>query len=165
MKIRQEQDCDIEAIRQVTKAAFAGAMHASGTEAPIFDALREANALALSLVAILDGELVGHVALSPVTIDGRSGSWFGLGPVSVRPDLQGQEIGSKLIREGLRRLRETGAGGCVVLGEPGYYGRFGFRREESLHYDGAPPEYFMTQAWDGPVPTGRVEYHPAFEGS
>ena len=100
MKIRQEQDCDIEAIRQVTKAAFAGALHASGTEATIIDALREANALALSLVAILDGELVGHVALSPVTIDGRSGSWFGLGPVSVRPDLQGQEIGSTLIREG-----------------------------------------------------------------
>lgn len=165
MRIRNERPQDIGAIRSLTQAAFADAPHSSGTEAAIVEALRDAGALTLSLVAVADGDPVGHVAFSPVTIGGSPGSWFGLGPVSVRPDLQRQGIGGALIREGLRRLREMGAGGCVVLGDPDYYQRFGFRREEALYYEGAPAAYFMALAMSGRIPAGAVEYHPAFEAS
>lgn len=104
MEIRQERPEDIEGIRQITKAAFEPIEHSSQTEAAIVDALRSAGALTVSLVAVADGEIVGHVAFSPVTIDGADKGWYDLGPVSVRPDRQKEGIGGALIREGLARL-------------------------------------------------------------
>lgn len=161
MRIREESAGDAAAIRQVTTAAFAGVAHSSGTEGDIVDALRASGALTLSLVAEDGGVILGHAALSPVTIGGAQG-WFGLGPVSVRPDRQGEGIGAALVREGLSRLRASGAQGCVVLGDPGYYERFGFRADPQLRFEGAPPEYFMRLTCQGRTPSGRVTYHPAF---
>lgn len=126
MEIRLETPADMAAIRQITLDAFAGAEHSSGTEGAIIDGLRAAGTLTLSLVAMEDGRIIGHAAFSPVAIAGRDAGWFGLGPVSVRPDRQGKGTGAALIREGLSRLRDMGAEGCVVLGDPGYYGRLGF---------------------------------------
>ncbi len=157
--IRPERPGDAAAIRAVTAAAFAGAPHASGTEAAIVDALRDAGALSLSLVAIEAGKVAGHVAFSPVTIAGREAGWLGLGPASVRPDLQRRGIGSALIRAG---LDQSAAAGCVVLGDPGYYARFGFVPDPGLTYAGAPPAYFVALPLAGPVPRGAVAYHPAF---
>lgn len=162
MWIRTETAADHDAIRRVTEAAFAGAEHASGTEARIVDALREARALRLSLVADIDGRIAGHVALSPVALDDGTGGWYGLGPVAVDPRDQRHGVGGALIRAALAELPALGARGCVVLGDPGYYTRFGFRQHTTLRYPEAPPEYFMALSPDGTVPQARVAYHPAF---
>ncbi|MEK1893257.1 MAG: N-acetyltransferase [Rhizobium sp.] len=165
MEIRPEQPSDITAIRQITKAAFAPMEYSGQTEAEIVDALREASALTVSLVAVQDGAVVGHLAFSPVAIDGQDRGWYGLGPVSVRPDRQKEGIGSKLIRDGLSRLADVGARGCVVLGDPGYYTRFGFQNEANLIFEAAPAEYFMHLAFDGHTPAGKVSYHDGFNAA
>src|SRR5690606_24838883 len=162
--IREATRGDVMAIRQVIERAFASALHASGTEAAIVDGLRGAGKLALSLVAMDGAEIVGHVAFSPVAIGGHRG-WFGLGPVAVLPRLQRHGIGSALVREGLDRLQLAGASGCVVLGEPGYYRRFGFRHEAALRLAGVPAEYFMALPLAGTIPAGDVRYHAAFDAS
>ncbi|MBS0505082.1 MAG: N-acetyltransferase [Proteobacteria bacterium] len=163
MEIRDERPADAAAIRAVVTAAFATAPHSSGTEAAIVDALREAGALTLSLVAEEDGEVVGHIAFSPVMADGSEGGWYGLGPVSVRPDFQTKGIGQALVRVGLERLKESGAFGCVVLGDPAYYARFGFLNDPALRYPGVPPEYFQMLIFAGARPSGDVSYHAAFD--
>jgi putative acetyltransferase len=127
----------------VTIAAFLHAPHTSHTEQFIVAALRKSGQLTVSLVANADGAVVGHVAISPVSISDGASGWYGLGPISVAPEYQRGGIGSRLMREALRALREHGASGCVVLGEPEYYGRFGFRVDLSLSLPGVPPEYFQ----------------------
>ena len=163
MEIRAERPEDAEAIRQVTAAAFAPMPYSAGTEPRIVDALRDAGALTLSLVAEREGRVVGHIAFSPVLIDGQASGWYGLGPVSVAPALQRQGIGDALIREGLQRLKDLGAGGCVLLGDPGYYARFGFETDPRLTYAGGPAEDFQRLTLREPQPTGDVSYHPAFD--
>src|SRR5262245_34889812 len=122
MNIRPETPGDYEAITQVTLAAFTSASY-NPTEHLIILALREAGALSLSLVADLDGSVVGHVAFSAVTINGEYIDWYGLGPISVQPELQKQGIGSQLIQVGLSNIHALGAKGCVLLGSPIYYQR------------------------------------------
>lgn len=162
--IRDETPTDAAAIRALTEAAFRDAPHSEHREQDIVDALRAAGALSVSLVAEVDGMAVGHVAASPVTIDERTGAWFGLGPVSVHPKWQRQGIGSGLIHAVLQRLADTGSQGCVVLGEPAYYARFGFRATDDLVLPGVPPAYFQALVWTGPMPAGTVAYHAAFAG-
>ncbi len=165
MEIRPEQPSDIATIREITKAAFAPMAYSSQTEAEIVDALRKADALAISLVAIDKDAVIGHVAFSPVTIEGRNLGWYGLGPVSVRPDRQKQGIGGNLIRQGLSQLKEMGAMGCIVLGDPGYYKHFGFENDDALIFEGVPAEYFMRLRLDGPLPAGKVNYHDGFNAT
>ena len=162
MEIRPETSADASAISALVEAAFATADHSDGTEAVIVERLRETDALTISLVAIEDSEIVGHVALSQITVDGDDPRWLGLGPVAVRPDRQRKGIGDALIREALERAMKLGAKGCVVLGEPGYYGRFGFRSCPQLRYPGPPPEYFQALPFAEEVPSGEVAYHSAF---
>jgi len=163
MRVRPEQPEDIADIRYVTEAAFLPMQHSSGTEADIIDALRAANVLTISLVAIEDEELVGHVAFSPVTIDMEPEGWYGLGPIAVRPDFQREGVGDELIRKGLKQLEALGAQGCVVLGDPDYYVRFGFEAVPGLVLPGVPPEYFQCLAFGGlKAPHGTVAYHAAF---
>ncbi|MBL8102071.1 MAG: N-acetyltransferase [Anaerolineales bacterium] len=161
--IRSENPTDIESIEQVTLAAFTGKFSDNPTEHLIVNGLRDAGALSLSLIAEVNGKIVGHVAFSQVTINGKNLSWYGLGPISVLPELQKQGIGSKLINEGLSAIRTIGAQGCVLEGSPVYYQRFGFRLYPGLIYDGSPaPEYFMALPFYEDVPEGKVEYHKAF---
>ncbi len=161
--IRPEKPTDHSPIEQITEAAFAGKPYSDQTEHLIVNRLREAGALTLSLVAELNGKIVGHVAFSAVAIDGEYKDWYGLGPVSVTPKLQKQGIGSKIIREGLSLLKEKGAKGCVLEGSPIYYLRFGFKSYPNLVYEGAPaPEYFMALPFYEEIPTGKVEFHKAF---
>lgn len=162
MQIRPERPTDAGAIRDITQAAFRGLAHSDQTEAAIVETLRAAGALAVSLVADQDGEILGHAAFSPVRIDGRDAGWFGLGPVSVRPGRQRTGIGRALILDGLGRLRALGAAGCVVLGDPAYYGRFGFGSDPALVYPPAPRPYFQRLVLAGPAAAGEVAYHPAF---
>jgi putative acetyltransferase len=164
MNIRPERIEDIDAIRTLTETAFKTAPHADGTEHLIIDRLRAAGALTLSLVAEADGAIVGHVAFSPVAVSDGSEGWYGLGPISVDPARQGEGIGGKLIRDGLERLKALGATGCVLLGDPAYYSRFGFAPDAKLTLDGVPPEYFMRVAFSPVYGEGSVSYHPGFYG-
>lgn len=165
MIIRLEMQEDIEAIENVTKAAFSGKSYSDQTEHLILNRLRATGALTLSLVAVTNEQVVGHVAFSIVTINGEDKGWFGLGPLSVLPELQKQGLGSQLINAGLALIREKGAQGCVLEGSPAYYNRFGFKSYPQLHYEGAPaPEYFMALPFYDELPSGKVEFHSAFYG-
>ncbi len=162
--IRDEQERDAAAIRAVTLAAFATMPYSQQTEAAIVDALRAAGALAVSLVAVEGDEAVGHVAFSPVSIDGVTApGWYGVGPLSVRPDRQRRGIGSALMREGIARLRAMGGNGCVVVGDPAYYQRFGFRAQPGATVPGVPPEHVRFLALRSDWPAGAVAFHPGFD--
>lgn len=163
MQIRPERPEDATTIRALSDAAFKGMPFSDETEAAVIDALRAAGALTLSLVATKGDEILGHVVFSPVTINGEAGDWYGLGPVSVWPDHQRAGVGQALIREGLRRLQSLGAGGCVLLGNPAYYRRFGFESDPALYNPGAPPGAFQHLTLKGSRPAGEVRFHPAFD--
>jgi len=163
--VREEVPADVHSIEAVTVAAFANAPHSSHTEQHIVNALRCSGALTISLVAELDGVLVGHIALSPVSISDGSTRWFGLGPISVLPAHQGHGVGSALMTAALAALRQHGAQGCVLLGEPGYYGRFGFRATPDLVLPGVPAGYFQALHLGTATARGIVTYHPAFEAT
>lgn len=162
MTIRSERIQDIDAIARLTQAAFEQASHTSHTEQFIVDALRRAGQLTVSLVAVENDAIVGHIAASPVTVSSGATGWYGIGPVSVRPDRQGQGIGAALTKAALTQLQHLGGAGCVVLGDPGYYGRFGFQASAGLTLPGVAPEYFQALAFSGEVPEGVVAYHEAF---
>ena len=162
MIIRQETQVDIEAITEITKLAFENHPYSQNTEQFIIGMLRTAGVLTVSLVAEIDGAVVGHIAFSPVTFTDGSENWYGLGPVSVMPECQRQGIGSNLVNEGLHRLKDLGAEGCVLVGDPGYYERLGFKRPDGLKHEGVPQENFLALPFGGGIPQGVVEFHPAF---
>ena len=160
--IRDETAADVVPIDEVTVAAFEALEISNHTEQFIVAALRSAGALAVSLVAELDGRVVGHIAFSPVTMSDGTQDWYGLGPVSVSPECQRQGIGKALIREGLARLKALNARGCCLVGHPGYYGKLGFENPPGLVFEGVPPEAFFALSFDGYVPRGTVTFHDAF---
>jgi len=162
MAIRPERPGDEQAIHAVTEAAFRTQPHSDGSEPALIDRLRVEGELALSLVAELDGRIAGHIAFSRVTIEDGTPDWYGLGPVSVLPELQRRQIGAQLIERGVGDLRQHGARGVVLLGDPAYYSRFGFRHDPALIYPGPPAEYFQRLVIAGDPPTGVVSYAPAF---
>ncbi|WP_086999704.1 GNAT family N-acetyltransferase [Rhizobium sullae] len=163
MRIRNETEADIPAIRALVSTAFAGKAYSSQTETAIVDALRRNGALSVTLVAEDESGIIGHIAFSPVTIDGEDLGWYGLGPIAVAPERQREGIGSALVREGLAAIRKRDANGCLLLGDPNYYGRFGFRADARLRLAGAPPEYFQALCFSGEMPAGMVTYDAAFE--
>ncbi|ABO24672.1 GNAT family N-acetyltransferase [Shewanella loihica] len=163
MHIRSEAPGDIAAIEEITKAAFLEAPHTDHTEHLIVNALRDAGALAISLVAEVQGKIVGHVALSRVTISDGSQDWYGLGPISVVPERQGEGIGSALMGAALEALDNASAHGCVLLGEPEFYQRFGFAPKAGLILPGVPEAYFLACKLGGEWPQGEVSYHDAFQ--
>jgi putative acetyltransferase len=125
MVIRREERQDIAAIRSVNEQAFGGSV-----EANAIDALRDRGAAALSLVAVIDKQVVGHLFFSLVTIEAPDRSWPGLGlaPLAVLPEYQRQGIGTALMNAGLEKCRQLGHERVIVLGHPAYYPRFGFER-------------------------------------
>lgn len=162
MIVRSERPGDFASIHALTKAAFAPMGFSDGTEPDVIDRLRADDALLLSLVA-WDRALVGHVAFSPLRL--RDGTqWCALGPISVLPDRQGQGIGAALIESGLARMRSAGLSGCILLGDPGFYGRFGFCVTPALRLDGAPSPYLQSLGFGRAVASGPVQFHPAFLG-
>jgi len=160
--IRLETPNDNEGIHQVTVAAFFDAPHTDHTEQFIVQALRASGELRISLVAENSTAIVGHVALSAVAISDGSIGWFGLGPLSVIPDEQGKGIGSKLVLAALEELRKLNASGCVLLGDPDYYHRFGFKAIDGLVFTGVQAEYFQALLFQGSYPQGAVTYHASF---
>lgn len=163
MKIRPETPSDHETICHLTKAAFEPMPFSDGTEADSLNSLRGDGDLTLSLVAADDASLVGHIAFSPVFIDGHRDGWFGLGPVSVWPRLQRKGIGSALVNEGLGRLRQIKADGCILIGDPGYYSRFGFQSDGGLVYRDLPSRLVQWLAFGDRKPSGVLRFSPGLE--
>ncbi|WP_310450489.1 N-acetyltransferase [Sulfuritalea sp.] len=163
--IRNETDADAGAIADLTIAAFSTLPISNHTEQFIIAALRAAKALTVSLVAEIDGRVVGHIAFSPVAMSDGSSAWYGLGPVSVLPEYQRQGIGGALIQEGLSRLKKLGARGCCLVGHPDYYRRFGFENTRGLGLEGVPQDVFFVMSFDGRMPQGSVEFHEAFKAA
>jgi putative acetyltransferase len=120
IEIREEHPGDVRAVRDVNRFAFG-----QDQEGHIVDALRSNGAALLSLVAILDGQVVGHIMYSPLSVGDNQGA--ALGPMAVMPENQRQGIGSQLIEAGNRKLKDAGCPFIVVVGHPEYYPRFGFR--------------------------------------
>jgi putative acetyltransferase len=145
-------------LRELIARSFVDASHSDGSEPDIVDELRGSGALAISLVAGLEGQLVGHVAVSAVTIVDDTRGWYGAGPISVEPRLQRSGVGSRLMTAAIEQLRAPRASGCVVLEDPAYYQRFGFSQEYGLTYPGPPAEYFRALALSSFSPRGRVKY-------
>jgi|ERR1019366_6110406 putative acetyltransferase len=159
--IRRELPEDIGAISHVTELAFRRP-DKQPYEQFIIEELRRSNALSLSLVAELNGRVVGHIAFSPVQISDGSLQWYGLGPIAVSPDLQRQGVGRGLTETGLAALQERGAAGCVVLGSPKFYGRFGFKHRPDCILEGVPPLHFQSLTFGEHPADGTVTYHKAF---
>lgn len=160
--IRSEQAADTAHITEVTRLAFRNAVHTCGREHCLVEALRTAGALSCSLVAVSEGEIVGHVAASPVTVAKSSGDWFGVGPISVLPKCQRQGIGSELMTALLAQLRIRGAQGCILVGDPKFYARFGFQSSSLLTVTEAPPEVTLSLRFHSCDDHGTVAFHPAF---
>lgn len=161
--IRNETDADVSTITEVTVAAFKALAISNHTEQFIIEALRAAKALTLSLVAEVDGRVVGHIAFSPVTISDGTRNSYGLGPLSVLPEYQRQGIGKALIEEGLSRLKGLNAQGCCLVRHPDYYTKFGFENIPGLVHEGVPQEVFLALSFDGHIPQGTVTFHEAFK--
>lgn len=161
--VRSATAADARAIRRLHTEAFGGS-----AEADIVDALIAANAVTLSLVAEQNGEIIGHIFFSPVTIDGASVSTVGLAPMAVLPAFQRRGIGSQLVRASLDELRRIGCDGVVVLGHPSYYPRFGFVRasQYGLRWEhDCPDDAFMAlELRPGSLLGGVVRYRPELSG-
>jgi len=160
LQCRPETPEDAEAIRQVLQGSFP-----TPSEARLVEILREADQFIASIVAERDGEVVGHVAFSPVTVGKVVGA--GLAPVAVGQEHRKRGIAARMIREGLSTCKRQGFGFVVVLGDPKYYGRFGFRPASQWRlvdeYDGG--DYFQAlELTPGSIPQdgGLVKYGAAF---
>ena len=147
--IRPEQSGDIDAVRVVNEAAFG-----EPAEAGIVDCIRAECPDALSLVAIDDGRVVGHILFSPAILDGDGGAVQGMGlaPMAVLPGRQRQGIGSMLVERGIDAMRDRNCPFIIVVGHPEYYPRFGFvpasRYGICCQWQGVPPEAFMVLILD-----------------
>lgn len=141
--VRSETPQDLDAIRNVNIAAFAHHPYSQQTEHLIVEALRAADALESSLVAEIDGEVVGHIAFSAAGIGDTSSVWYLLGPVAVLPDHQRKGIGRALV------------------GRPAFFSGFGFQRYAGVAWDGFPDENVLCLLMCGDAPVGAVSYHLA----
>jgi putative acetyltransferase len=151
-EVRPEQPSDAAAVARVHEAAFP-----TDAEARLVALLRDAGKATVSLVAVTEGRVVGHVLFSPVTIHGSPTVGLGLAPVAVLPECQRRGVGSRLIEAGLDVCRGAGVPFAVVLGHPDYYPRFGFRRasERGLGNEyGADEAFMVLELLPGSLPAG-----------
>lgn len=167
MTIRHEQAGDAAAIFAVHAGSFP-----SDAEARLVDLLRAAGRLIVSLVAVADDRIVGHVAFSPVTVANESrgamrSPGIGLAPIAVIESFRRRGVAGELIRAGLLACRERGFGWAVVLGDPAYYSRFGFRAAAEFGLSdayGGGPAFQAIELTSGALPSnaGLVRYAPEF---
>ena len=161
--IREESPADIPTISDLTTRAFATAKQAAGNEAEIVEKLRDADALTLSLVAEHEGRIVGHAAVSPVTVSDGTEGWYALGPVSVEHELQRQKIGTQLINRAIDILEKSGAEGLTAAGEEVFFVRFGFLPIPFFYHASVPEENFLSVRINAAdYPDGEAVYHEAF---
>ena len=166
ISIRAETPGDIDAIARLTEAAFRNETHSNHTEQYIVDALGRAGALTFSLVAEANGQVIGHIAASPVTIDGEAGDWYGLAPLSVAPERQRQGLGSVVGPAPARRAAHAARGRLAWYwaNRPTTH-TSAFGVESGLALPGVPAEYFQAQSFSGRMAQGIVAFHAAFDAS
>lgn len=163
VNIRPERKEDIDAIARITEQAFQSHPYSQHTEQFVIAALRRSGALSISLVADVDGQVVGHIAFSPVQISDGTPDWYALGPVAVAPAFQRQGIGQALVRAGMQTLQHLKARGCVLVGEPSFYERFGFRSNPCCTMEGVPQQYVLSLPLGiHPQAAGQITHHEAF---
>jgi putative acetyltransferase len=138
--------------------------YAGGDEQDLVDALRAANALEISLVAEDVGQIVGHIAFTQAFPENGAVGWYALGPVSAAPERQREGIGRRLIETGVEILRERGAAGCILIGNPALYSKFGFVLRPDLAPASEPAEFFQMLALAAKEPGSIVHFHPLFAG-
>ncbi|WP_184398762.1 GNAT family N-acetyltransferase [Rhizobium sp. BK650] len=163
MLIRLERTEDADAINELTRVAFEPMPFSNNTEARIVRNLRASGDLTLSLVAEDGGEIVGHVAFSPISVGDIKQGWYGLGPISVKPERQRQGIGRALILNGLDLLRERNATGCALIGNPSVYRGVGFESDGKLTYGDVDKRYVQRIVFQGAPPSGALKFSPAFD--
>jgi len=163
VNVRSERSHDVKQIESIISSAFEKHQYSNHKEQFIVSQLRDDSALSVSLVAEYKEKIIGHIAFSNVKINNVDCSWYGLAPVSVCPEYQNSGVGSQLIYAGLEAIKKAGAKGCVLLGEPAYYQRFGFKAVDALILEGVPAEFFLSLNFDEFTPSGKVEYHQAFQ--
>ena len=163
--IRSERPYDHAAIGGVIRAAFDGKPYAAGDEAELVDALRDKGALTVSLVAEVDRQVIGQIALSRARAADGTPGWYALGPVAVLPEYQAKAIGARLVQAGLDSIVALGAVGCILTGDPAYYGRFGFVSSPANVPPGEPPEFCMIKLFGDRHPTGPICFDSAFNGA
>ena len=163
IEIRPEVASDAAAISDVIRLAFAGKSFASGTESDVVLRLRDCGDLTLSLVAVLEENVIGHIAFSEAPNGDPAQRWHALGPVAVLPEFQKSGVGSALINSGMDWLAGHGSDGCILLGDYNYYKRFGFVLAPENCPDGLPAEHFMIKPISGLAPAGKFTFHPAFD--
>jgi putative acetyltransferase len=163
MHIREEKPEDYAAMDDLLRVAFTFDNTSTLDEPEMVRELRAAEDIALSLVAVSSGdELIGHILFSPVNVENNSGSWVALGLIAVEPRLQRRGVGRALMEEGLRRVREAGAAGCVVMAEPPFYQRFGFRKRTGVQPSIPLSDEFLVLPFGDEIPQGLVTYPPAY---
>lgn len=160
--VRAATPADREAIRAVERAAFPTA-----AEADLVDALERDGDVTLSLVVEVGGEVVGHLLCSRMVADadGQALDAWALGPIAVRPERQGEGMGGAMTWEAIARAEAAGAQIMFVLGEPDYYGRFGFRAEAAAPFDSPYAGPYWMARWLGEpteVRSGRARHAGAF---
>jgi putative acetyltransferase len=163
--IRDQMAADKRAVHELIVHAFKTMPFACGCEQFVMDALWETGGAVVALVAEDSGTLVGQAAFSKVIVAGRDVAWHGCGPVAVLPERQNRGIGSALMRAGLERLRALGSQGCVLVGHPNFYDRFGFRPTPQMFEPGVPPDVIMALPFGASTPTGEVTFAPAFQAA
>jgi putative acetyltransferase len=163
--IRSESSRDQDSIEKLLIVAFANHPYSHQTEHFIVNALRKAGEMPISLVAEIDGRVVGHIAFSPIRIGGSDCKWLGVGPLAVLPEFQRRGVGKALVSAGIEALRQMGFEGCVLVGDPNYYRQFGFSQIPDLVLDGVPAENFMGLHLCGTMPQGHVSFHQAFSAT
>ncbi|MGB1360658.1 MAG: GNAT family N-acetyltransferase [Alphaproteobacteria bacterium] len=165
MKIKQFNKTDLTEVKDVLYKAFLNHPHGDPQRGPtehlIVESLVNNNNDICSTLAIDNDNIIGFITYSKVSFDNDNGAWVGMGPVAVLPEYQNKGIGKKLIEYTLQIINEN-YDGCVVMGDPEYYTRFGFNVVNGLFFEGVPQEYFMAKAFKDIIPQGKVIYNQAF---
>lgn len=162
----------IDAIRRLTVDAFAASDFGHHGEAELIDQIRDKCEDTISLVAIVDGQVVGHILFSHATIHSKELTLYGmgLGPMAVQPEHQNRGIGSMLVQEGLRAVAQLKLPFTIVTGHPDYYRRFGFvpalQHSITHGFAGMPQHIFFIHCDDDTLPDNLIDakayYHSAF---
>jgi putative acetyltransferase len=161
--IRPERPGEEAAIRDTVIRAFAGHAYSDGDEQDVIDRLRADGDLLLSLVAEQDGAIIGHATFSPAILENGEDGWVVLGPMAVDPAHKGRGLGRKLIEAGEAIMRERGAKGITVLGDPELYARFGFATDTPMWLAGELGWAFQVKSLGPPIPATEQRYVRAFD--
>ena len=160
--IREEEAGEESAIHAMMLRAFEGHPYSDGDEADVIDRLRADGDLLLSLVAVEDDKILAQASYSKAMLSNGEEGWMVIGPIAVDPACQGRGIGRALIEEGEMRLKNAGAKGITVLGDPQLYAHFGFIQFTPMKLEGELGEYLQVKSFGADIPAAFITYAKGF---